>query len=229
MATQDFDPDIPVGETADYPSFEQFNAGANHVPSGEVFDPSVPVGEPVSYQPQDLFTPVPMSAPPPPSPMPADVFDPNLDRRAMRGGPKPAGLAIRSIARAIDLGIALFLGFCVAEALDLGASGALVMLGPVAYLYSVVFEAVLGWTPAKRILGLSVHASSRAGAPKPSVKQSLLRNLFLVSLLFPVCGLFIAAFLMWSIAQSIRRSPTKQGAHDKRATGPDGPTQVLRA
>lgn len=44
------------------------------------------------------------------------------------------------------------------------------------YIYFVAFESTLGWTLGKKVLGLRVLGP--AGAPKPKLRQSAVRNSF---------------------------------------------------
>jgi len=159
-------------------------------------------------------------------------FDPNASADGRRSsqslkglGPRPGALSFRFAARVID-GL-----LCVIVAS--GITGVLqntefwfqcIFIGVFTLAYFVLFEAVLGWTPGKKIFGLSVHASSRAGAPNPSLKQAFLRNRFLWLLIIPYAGFLFVIFPSIVIAYSIARSPTKQGKHDLKADD----TQVMR-
>ncbi|MFD3744673.1 RDD family protein [Nocardia sp. NPDC058633] len=89
------------------------------------------------------------------------------------------------------------------------------------FLYFVGFEVLTGSTPGKKLLGL--HVNGPAGAPKPSVKESALRNCYMLLNLIPWIGgalWFVAAL---AIAVTVGSSPTKQGWHDRLADG----TQVI--
>lgn len=91
--------------------------------------------------------------------------------------------------------------------------------------YYVSFEATRGHTPGKQLLGL--HVRGARNKPKPSVRESLPRNSFLVLGALPsipIVGslpLFIAVV---AIGTTISRSPTRQGVHDRLADG----TQVVK-
>lgn len=89
--------------------------------------------------------------------------------------------------------------------------------------YFVFFEVTYGATPGKRLLGLTVHGPN--GATKPAVKQSAIRNSFLLLAVIPY---YIGHLLLISaevaIAVTINASPCKQGKHDELAGG----TQVIK-
>ncbi len=89
--------------------------------------------------------------------------------------------------------------------------------------YFVAFEVTQGWTPGKKLLGLSVHGPS--GAPKPTAVESAKRNLFTLLAIIPYIGGLLAFIAYIVIAVTINGSPTKQGKHDEFAGG----TQVVKA
>ena len=80
----------------------------------------------------------------------------------------------------------------------------------------------MGSTPGKKLLGLEVHGPG--GAPKPTAKQSAIRNAFTLLTIIPWVGWLLAPIAMIIIAMTISSSPTKQGKHDELAGG----TQVTR-
>jgi uncharacterized RDD family membrane protein YckC len=90
------------------------------------------------------------------------------------------------------------------------------------FAYFVAFETTKGWTPGKKLLGLSVHGP--AGAPKPDVQQSAIRNVFTLLPVVPFIGGLLGVIAIIVIAVTIAGSPTKQGKHDELAGG----TQVLK-
>ena len=94
--------------------------------------------------------------------------------------------------------------------------------GVLMFAYFVAFEITKGWTPGKKPLGLSVHWP--AGAPKPDVQQSAIRNVFTLLPVVPFIGGLLGVIAIIVIAVTIAGSPTKQGKHDELAGG----TQVLK-
>jgi uncharacterized RDD family membrane protein YckC len=94
--------------------------------------------------------------------------------------------------------------------------------GLLTFVYYVAFEVTQGWTPGKKILGLSVHGP--AGAAKPDLTQSAIRNAFTVLAIVPFVGGLLAFIAIIVIAVTINGSPTKQGKHDELAGG----TQVVK-
>ena len=55
--------------------------------------------------------------------------------------------------------------------------------GLLTFAYFVAFEVTQGWSPAKKLLGLSVHGPG--GAPKPTLQQSAIRNSFTLLSIIP--------------------------------------------
>ncbi|GAA1450709.1 hypothetical protein GCM10009641_83650 [Mycobacterium cookii] len=94
--------------------------------------------------------------------------------------------------------------------------------GLLMFTYFVAFEVSLGWTPGKKMLGLSVHGP--ADAIKPTAKQSATRNAFTLLSILPWIGGVLAVTAIIVIAATIQGSPTKQGKHDQLAGG----TQVIK-
>jgi uncharacterized RDD family membrane protein YckC len=88
--------------------------------------------------------------------------------------------------------------------------------------YFVLFEVTYGTSLGKRLLGLTVHGP--AGAPKPDLKQSAIRNSFTLLAVVPYIGNLLAFIAYVIIAVTISSSPTKQGKHDELAGG----TQVVK-
>jgi uncharacterized RDD family membrane protein YckC len=79
-----------------------------------------------------------------------------------------------------------------------------------------------GWTPGKKVLGLSVRGPG--GAPKPTGQQSAIRNSWTLLSIIPFVGGLLALIAIIVIAVTINSSPTKQGKHDELAGG----TQVVK-
>jgi uncharacterized RDD family membrane protein YckC len=95
--------------------------------------------------------------------------------------------------------------------------------GLLSFVYFVLFETTSGWTPGKRLLGLSVHGPG--GAAKPTAAQSAIRNAFTLLPIIPFIGGFLGVIAIIVIAVTISSSPTKQGKHDELAGG----TQVVKS
>ncbi|CAN5541726.1 hypothetical protein BH10ACT9_BH10ACT9_19410 [soil metagenome] len=140
------------------------------------------------------------------------------------GGREPGGLGVRFGARIIDgilVGIVAFLlAFAIGAYDNILVTG--LFSGALTFAYFVGFEVTQGWTPGKKILGLSVQGPG--GAPKPDVKQSAIRNSFTLLSIIPFIGGLLAFIAYIVIAVTINGSPTKQGKHDQLAGG----TQVVK-
>ena len=158
--------------------------------------------------------------PPPPNP----YGQPGYPPPPVPGGQQPGGLGLRFAARLIDgifVGIVAFLlAFLFHASSNILVTG--LFSGLLTFIYFVVFEVTQGWTPAKKLLGLSVHGPG--GAPKPDVKQSAIRNSFTLLSVVPYIGGLLAFIAYIIIAVTINNSPTKQGKHDELAGG----TQVVK-
>ena len=94
--------------------------------------------------------------------------------------------------------------------------------GLLMFLYFLAFEVTKGWTPGKKLLGLSVHGPG--GAPKPTAAQSAIRNAWTLLPIIPFIGGLLGFIAIIIIAVTINGSPTKQGKHDELAGG----TQVVK-
>lgn len=140
--------------------------------------------------------------------------------RNVEAGP----LLLRFLARVID-GIAVgIVGSIVLFAVQMQSSIMVTGLftGVLMFAYFVVFEVTQGWTPGKKLLGLTVHGP--AGAPKPDLQQSAIRNAFTLLPIVPFIGGLLGVIAIIVIAVTISSSPTKQGKHDELAGG----TQVIK-
>ncbi len=139
-------------------------------------------------------------------------------------GQQPGGLGLRFVARLIDgiiinvvaFGIALSIGSLT----NYWVTG--LFSGLLTFLYFLAFETTQGWTPGKKLLGLTVHGP--AGAPKPDVQQSAIRNVWTLLNIIPFIGGLLTLVAVIVIAVTINSSPTKQGKHDELAGG----TQVVK-
>ena len=158
--------------------------------------------------------------PPPPNP----YGQPGYPPPPVPGGQQPGGLGLRFAARLIDgifVGIVAFLlAFLFHASSNILVTG--LFSGLLTFIYFVAFEVTQGWTPAKKLLGLSVHGPG--GAPKPNVQQSAIRNSFTLLSVVPYIGGLLAFIAYIVIAITINNSPTKQGKHDELAGG----TQVVK-
>ncbi len=150
-------------------------------------------------------------------------FDPYPSTYSTPDG-KPGGLLIRFFARFIDgilVGIAAFvLAFFTDSLSNIWVTG--LFTGLLTFVYFVAFEVAQGWTPGKKILGLSVYGP--AGA-KPTLRQSAIRNAFTLLPIVPLIGGLLGVIAILVIAVTISGSATKQGKHDELAGG----TQVRKA
>ncbi|MGW5382327.1 RDD family protein [Nocardia sp. NPDC003963] len=140
-------------------------------------------------------------------------------------GVTPGGLGKRAAARFIDWIIALIVGGIFFWLLNKSAhTPGWVSILPgagFAFLYFLGFEVVTGSTPGKKLLGLRVLGSD--GAEKPSIKDSALRNAYMLLNLVPCIGGVLWFFAALAIGVTVGSSSTKQGWHDQIADG----TQVV--
>ena len=145
-------------------------------------------------------------------------------------GPQPFGaqsgsLGLRLFARLIDgfevAIVAMPLAFeAEAKSGRFGLVPALLFglfFGLLAFAYVVAFEVSQGWTLGKKLLGMQVHGPS--GAAKPTVRQSAVRNAFILLVIIPYVGGLLVIVACIVIAATIQSSPTKQGKHDQFAGG----------
>jgi uncharacterized RDD family membrane protein YckC len=140
------------------------------------------------------------------------------------GGQEPGGLGVRFGARLVD-GIivnvvAFVIAFAIASLNNYWVTG--LFSGLLMFIYFVAFESTQGWTPGKRLLGLSVHGPG--GAPKPDLQQAAIRNVWTLLNIVPFIGGLLTLVAVIVIAVTINSSPTKQGKHDELAGG----TQVVK-
>lgn len=141
-------------------------------------------------------------------------------------GVTPGGIGGRAAARFIDWIIAGIIGgilfWVLDRASDLPGWISILPGAGFGFLYFVLFEVITGSTPGKKILGLHVNGSG--GAEKPSVKESALRNAYMLFNLIPWLGGILWFFSAIAIAVTVSASSTKQGWHDNLAGG----TQVVK-
>ena len=140
------------------------------------------------------------------------------------GAQHPGGLGIRFAARLIDGIIVNIVAFVLAFAIDSVSNYWVTGLfsGLLMFLYFLAFECTKGWTPGKKMLGLSVRGPG--GALKPDVQQSAIRNVWTLLNIVPFIGGLLTLVAVIVIAVTISGSPTKQGKHDELAGG----TQVIK-
>ncbi|ABK70017.1 RDD family protein [Mycolicibacterium smegmatis] len=138
------------------------------------------------------------------------------------GAAAPGGLGRRFFARFIDgifVGIVSYLlAFFTDSLSSIWVTG--LFTGLLTFIYFVAFEVSQGWTPGKKILGLSVRG---AATPKPTAKESAIRNSWTLLPIVPFVGGLLGVIAIIIIAVTIAGSSTKQGKHDELAGG----TQVL--
>jgi uncharacterized RDD family membrane protein YckC len=140
------------------------------------------------------------------------------------GGQEPGGLGVRFLARFIDGIIVNVVAFVIAFAIgslnNYWVTG--LFSGLLMFLYFLAFESTQGWTPGKKMLGLSVHGPG--GAAKPDIRQAAIRNVWTLLNIVPFIGGLLTLVAVIVIAMTINGSPTKQGKHDELAGG----TQVVK-
>lgn len=140
------------------------------------------------------------------------------------GGQEPGGLGVRFVARLIDGIIVNIVAFLLAMAVSSMSNYWVTGLfsGLLMFVYFLAFETMQGWTPGKKLLGLSVHGPG--GAAKPTAQQSAIRNVWTLLNIVPFIGGLLTLIAVIVIAVTINSSPTKQGKHDELAGG----TQVVK-
>jgi len=140
------------------------------------------------------------------------------------GGGEPGGLGVRFGARLIDgiivAIVSYILIFITGTLSNYWVTG--LFTGLLTFVYFVAFEVTQGWTPGKKVLGLSVRGGG--GAPKPTAQQSAIRNSWTLLPIIPFIGGLLGVVAIILIAVTINGSPTKQGKHDELAGG----TQVVK-
>ncbi|MCH9721663.1 MAG: RDD family protein [Actinomycetia bacterium] len=188
-------------------------------PSAAGYPPPPPPGYP---PPPPGYPPPPAGHLPPPPPYGAPAGYPPIPQ-TVHGG-KPGGLGVRFGARIID---GLLVGIVAGLLAMLFNASSNIMVtglfsGVLLFVYFVAMEVTQGRTVGKMILGLSVHGP--AGAAKPDIKQSAIRNAFTLLTVIPYVGGLLAVIAYIVIAVTINASPTKQGKHDQLAGG----TQVVK-
>ncbi|MCW4352210.1 RDD family protein [Hoyosella sp. YIM 151337] len=155
-------------------------------------------------------------------------YNPSTDPQFGAAGfnARPAGVFSRGAARFIDWIIAGILGAIVFWLLRQGGevpAWAAVLPGAgFGYLYFLVFEVTTGSTPGKKVFGLHVNGSG--GQPKPSLKDSALRNAYMLLNLISFVGWLLWLIAVIAIGFTISTSSSKQGFHDRFAGG----TQVVK-
>ena len=144
--------------------------------------------------------------------------------RPPAGGQEPGGLALRFVARLIDGVIvnvvAVLIVLILGALTNYWVTG--LFSGLLMFIYFLAFETSQGWTPGKKVLGLSVHGPG--GALKPTAQQSAIRNSWTLLNIIPFVGGLLTLVAVIVIAVTINSSPTKQGKHDEFAGG----TQVVK-
>lgn len=138
------------------------------------------------------------------------------------GAAQPGGLLKRFLARLIDGILVSIIGSIGIVAIfsprylsDILVTG--LFTGVLMFVYFLAFEAGVGWTPGKKLLGLEVRGPG--GAAKPDVKQAAIRNAWTLFPIIPFAGGLAAFIAIVVIAVTVSSSPTKQGKHDELAGG----------
>jgi uncharacterized RDD family membrane protein YckC len=224
MTTGDYDPNNPP-PPGGYPPPPPPPPAQYGQPGGYAPPPPPPqYGQPGGYPP-----PPPQYGQtggyPPPAPQYGEPAGYGYPAPGPVGGGEPGGLWIRFAARFIDGLIVGIIAFVLALVIGMQSNILVTGLfsGVLTFAYFVGFEVTQGWTPAKKLFGLSVHGPG--GAPKPDVKQSAIRNSFTLLSVIPYLGGLLALVAYIVIAVTINNSPTKQGKHDELAGG----TQVIKS
>ena len=139
-------------------------------------------------------------------------------------GGQPGGVGLRFAARLIEGIIVNIVAFVIELAIGALSNYWVTGLfsGLLMFIYFVAFETTQGWTPGKKLLGLSVHGPG--GTPKPTAQQSAIRNVWTLLNIVPFIGGLLTLIAVIVVAVTINSSPTKQGKHDELAGG----TQVVK-
>lgn len=143
----------------------------------------------------------------------------------------PAGAMIRLAARVIDT-VLIFIVFALiglivratVEHID-NRFITMTLAAVVTLAYYISFEVARGRTPGKQLLGL--HVRGAHNKRKPSVRESFLRNSFILLGVLPsvpIVGSLPLFVAIVAIGITISSSPTRQGVHDRLADG----TQVVK-
>lgn len=140
----------------------------------------------------------------------------------INGAAQPGGLLKRFLARLIDGILVSIIGsvgiiaiFSPRHLSDILVTG--LFTGVLMFVYFLAFEAGVGWTPGKKLLGLEVRGPG--GAAKPDVAQAAIRNAWTLFPIIPFVGGLAAFIAIVVIAVTVSSSPTKQGKHDELAGG----------
>lgn len=128
----------------------------------------------------------------------------------------PGRLVPRFIARIIDGFLVSILAYVLGKGMgsygfDWLIAGALGVYG-----YFVLFDALVGSTPGKMLLGMRVVGPAGGN---PTIPQALLREAFVLVGSIPFIGPLIALVVWIWFAVQIKNSPTGQGPHDRLAGG----------
>lgn len=155
--------------------------------------------------------------------------DQRLPRRppaVPRPGAPPANLGLRFLARLVDgalVGVvAVPLAVLAEEKIATIGWFAGIFYGLLGFAYFVAFETSRGRTPGKMLFGLRVRGPG--GATAPTLRQSAIRNSFMLLIVIPLLGEVLTLVAILVIAATIQSSPTEEGQHDRFAGG----TRVVR-
>lgn len=81
--------------------------------------------------------------------------------------------------------------------------------GLLTFIYFLAFETTQGWTPGKKLLGLSVRGPG--AAPKPTASQSAIRNSWTLLPVIPFIGGLLGVIAIIVIAVTINGTPDEAG------------------
>ncbi|NTY63993.1 RDD family protein [Mycolicibacterium sphagni] len=152
-----------------------------------------------------------------------DGTDPE-DRRGIEPSgshldPQPATLTSRCAARLVDGVIVLVFAMIVRAPIHIGQGLYVTALvfGVLTFAYFLVYETTQGCTLGKKLIGICVLGPD--SAPRPTVRQSAVRNAFTLLSVIPYVGALFSMTAYILIASTIASDAGKQGMHDRLAGG----------
>jgi uncharacterized RDD family membrane protein YckC len=125
--------------------------------------------------------------------------------------PRPAELPPRLAARAIDIGVLVAVDVSLGKMMGFGFDWLLIGAS-IVLAYFVLSDTVAGATPGKAVLGLRVIDAEGGG--RPSLRQALIREAFMVVGAVPFAGPLLALAAWVWIGVTIRSNPLRRGKHD---------------
>ena len=133
--------------------------------------------------------------------------------------PVPAQLPARLVARAIDGLLLICVGGALGRQIGFGYDW-LITTALIVILYFTIADVVAGATVGKALLRLRVLGPD---GRRPSLKQALIRESFILLGAIPFVGPLLALISWVWIVLTIRSSSLRQGKHDMLAGG----TQIV--